>query len=260
MMIKLLLVLFAATCAMSTATAGFQAEETEVANYCTVGTCSACSIASEKKSCNDCVLSIKSLVAGTTDVFECTKKNSISDCAKYIDVAHVTTSGCSLCKRKYPKAGTAVNGKTPYTCETLESPTENCTHYALNPLNNNAAVCTLCEKTHYLDPTNYTCVELGSVTTIENCSAHYMISGALKCFFCKDKFALKGEACVAQTTAQKGCANLNDVGTLCERCEFNHGYYAVDYDATIGNTCKYESVMIKTMAFVSAIFIGSILL
>jgi hypothetical protein len=86
-------------------------------NYCNVGTCVKCSYnaASKKKSCGMCGFSMKTLVKGQTEVYECTKKDSIKNCLIYLDEADAS-SGCGKCSRTFVTKKTKDLPKPYFEC------------------------------------------------------------------------------------------------------------------------------------------------
>lgn len=65
-------------------------------NYCDNNYCTSCEFKStpNMKSCEDCNYGVIKLVAGQTNVYECTERNSISNCVNYYRADDSSKAGC----------------------------------------------------------------------------------------------------------------------------------------------------------------------
>lgn len=180
--------------------------DTGAKNYCENNYCISCRFiaAANMKSCERCLKSVKKIVAGQTEVFECTDKNSVGQCLFYYSVDSPNT-GCASCESnhfKYLNGNT--NGKPKYDCiksAVPDVPISNCqTIIKVGTFGNQLQFCSLCNQGYGLSADSLTCTSVSPSNQKQNCLST-LATGF--CSECKSGYTKESQECVVY--AFKGC-------------------------------------------------------
>lgn len=228
---------------------------TTAKNYCTNSNCTKCELKAigTMKSCETCIYSVNSLVVGQTDVYECIRRNSYSNCTSYHSASNVSMTGCSSCKPSYvrkERATSTVVGKVDYECvKKLSADIANCDIHSVSWNGSLETVtCSGCKEGYGLAVDNLSCPVLDKSLQKANCSYH---SSTGACTSCKSGNRVVLDSCAAYF--HKGCRRSSTDGTICERCDTGNSYYAVDVGLLDSQVCKYNAIILKLSALVLAL-------
>ena len=193
------------------------------ANKCTV-------LASGARSCDECVIGVRTRAEGTEEVFKCVQDEP---CLNFYDKNDMLFGGCNSCKDGYGKdQGVEVHGKIHYGCLTLITPIDGCLNYKT------PSKCALCQKDYFLQGTEL-CNRLEQAERIINCDLHKWDNNLLVCMKCAQGYTLNILnllTCEATPAEKEGCSST--VAGRCISCDKAAGYEADVFSATDGAKCK----------------------
>jgi hypothetical protein len=223
-------------------------------NYCDNNYCESCEYIAtpNMKSCRGCIYSVRKAVDGQTDVFECTERNSISNCMNYhSNTSSNTDAGCSTCKGNYVrKAKVGTFTKPTWECvkPTTALSITNCDIYDIRWNGTTETVtCAGCNSGYGLSSDRLSCSAV--TAAMQKAQCRYTNADGT-CSVCKSGFrkdsALK--ECVAYTF--KGCDG--DSTTKCNSCDVINNYFNVDLGLDDSKVCKSYEMILKISALVLA--------
>lgn len=211
------------------------------ANYCGVAHCASCAyfpVLMEDRSCINCVRGVRVLVSSSSLATKCDNEGLPANCASFEGSREsmTATKKCGECKEGFNMI------EASKTCAEQTTKIENAYSYYEGKLS-------ACKKGYYRD--DQVCVK---ATEIKECAGIYFKNGStIRCGKCNKGF-VPNEAdgrisCIAD--AKNGCAST---ATPCTLCNFEYGYYAVEYDLTTGNKCEYSARTLALGAILAFVF------